>query len=128
MAGSNKLQPPKAGGVRLLLVSKLESNPNQPRQEWDHSKDGSGKTKLERLAESIRAEGILQPLVLTPHNDKYTIVCGERQFRAARLLKLNEVPCIVRPDLDGILEVGERLAYPTSSGRLQKAHLTCDQS
>ena len=79
---------PNANGYQLLSLSKLRSNPNQPRQVWDSGDDEEGKTKLERLADSIKAEGILQPLVVTPRNGGFTIICGERRFRAAKLLKL----------------------------------------
>lgn len=87
-------------GYHVLPLTRLHSNPNQPRQVWDGGDDEEGKTKLERLAESIKAEGILQPLVVTPRNGSFMIVCGERRYRAAKIAKLNEVPCVVRPELD----------------------------
>jgi ParB family chromosome partitioning protein len=87
-------------GYQLIPVLKLHSNPNQPRQVWDEGDDEEGKTKLERLAESIRSEGILQPLVVTPRNGSFLIVCGERRYRAAKLAKLDQVPCIVKHSLD----------------------------
>jgi ParB/RepB/Spo0J family partition protein len=87
-------------GFRHLALSQLKSNPNQPRQVWDEGDDEEGKTTLERLADSIKAEGILQPLVVTPRNGHFVIICGERRYRAAKILKLSEVPCIVREGID----------------------------
>lgn len=100
MTGSQKALASKAAGYQLLPLSKLVSNPNQPRQLWDTTKDEDGKTRIERLAQSIKAEGLLQPLVVTPRNGKYMVVCGERRFRAAQLLKLNQVPCVVRSNVN----------------------------
>ena len=93
-------QLPSTNGHQVLPLTKLHSNPNQPRQVWDEGDDEEGKTKLERLAESIKSEGILQPLVVTPRNGHYLIVCGERRYRAAKLAKLDQVPCVVRQNLD----------------------------
>lgn len=109
-ASSAKASPAAASngnGYQLIPLAKLQSNPNQPRQVWDEGDDDEGKTKLERLAESIKAEGILQPLVVTPRNGSYLIVCGERRFRAAKIAQLKDVPCVVRAGLDdkAILEL-----------------------
>lgn len=87
-------------GFRLIPLAKLQSNPNQPRQVWEDGDDEEGKTKLERLADSIKAEGILQPLVVTPRNGHFVIICGERRYRASKLAKLSEVPCTVRENID----------------------------
>ncbi len=105
MTTATEVKP--ANGYQLVPIGKLQSNPNQPRQTWDNGDDEEGKTKLERLAESIKAEGILQPLVVTPKNGHYLIVCGERRYRAAKLVQLAELPCIVRANLDdkAILEL-----------------------
>ena len=73
--------------------------PNQVRQTWDTSKDESGKTALDRLADSIRNQGLLSELVVTPQGDRYLIVCGERRYRAIKNNNLmKEVPCIVREE------------------------------
>jgi len=92
--------PASSNGYQVIPLAKLQSNPNQPRQTWDEGDDEEGKTKLEQLAQSIKTEGILQPLVVTPRNGWFMIVCGERRYRAAKLAKLDHVPCIVRPGLD----------------------------
>ena len=87
--------------VRTLIpIEKLKANPDQVRQHWDTSKDESGKTALDRLADSIRNQGLLSELVVTPHGDGYLIVCGERRYRAIKNNNLmKEVPCIVREGL-----------------------------
>lgn len=87
--------------VRAIPIDQLEPSPNNPRRTWTKDKDDVGHTSLERLAQSIREQGILQPLVVIPHNGKYHIVCGERRFRAVKEhTDLKEVPCVVRTDLD----------------------------
>lgn len=64
-------------------------NPNQPRRRFDYD-------ELEGLAQSIRANGILQPLLVrTLENGKYELIAGERRLRAARLIGLTKVPCII---------------------------------
>ncbi len=87
--------------VRVILLSQIVPNPNQPRRAWDDEKDEDGRNALERLAESIKAQGVLQPLVVTNWEDKYLIVCGERRYRAAKQAGLKEVPCVLRPGLNG---------------------------
>ena len=78
------------GGVRQVPVSQIDRNPGQPRTSFDDD-------TLSALSESIRSSGILQPLLVTEQeNGRYTIVAGERRFRAARLASLSEVPCLVK--------------------------------
>lgn len=73
-----------------LPVDQLRPNRWQPRSRFDE--DG-----LEELAESIRAQGIVQPLVVTTRDgEAYTIVAGERRWRAAQRAGLTEVPVVVR--------------------------------
>jgi ParB family chromosome partitioning protein len=87
--------PPSRGeGVRTLPVAALKPNRLQPRTTFDEA-------ELESLAESIRAQGLVQPLVVTSDGDgSYSIVAGERRWRAARRAGLEEVPVIVREQLD----------------------------
>jgi ParB family chromosome partitioning protein len=73
-----------------LPLAKLRPNELQPRTDFDEE-------LLAALADSIRAHGILQPLLVTPIEDgMFLILAGERRFRAARLAGLTEVPVIVR--------------------------------
>jgi ParB family transcriptional regulator, chromosome partitioning protein len=76
--------------IQKLAVGELQPTGDQPRQHFDE-------TALAELAESIRAHGVLLPLVVTPMGTgKYQIIAGERRWRAARLAKLSHVPAIVR--------------------------------
>ena len=77
--------------VRVPL-SQIRPNPLQPRQEFDPA-------ALQELAESIREQGILQPLVVRRRADGYELIAGERRWRAAQMLQLADVPVIIR-DVD----------------------------
>ncbi len=80
--------------VRSLPLSQLKPNRLQPRADFDE--DG-----LAELAASIRAQGIVQPIVVTQEgNGEYLIVAGERRWRAARRAGLDEVPVVVRDVAD----------------------------
>jgi ParB family chromosome partitioning protein len=86
------LEPEKV--VRSLPLSRLKPNRLQPRAEFDEA-------GLEELAASIRAQGIVQPIVVTQEDDGgYLIVAGERRWRAARRAGLDEVPVVVREIAD----------------------------
>jgi ParB family transcriptional regulator, chromosome partitioning protein len=79
-------------GVRQLALDQISPNPQQPRNYFDPA-------ALEELASSIRAHGILQPLIVTVNPNQpaqYWLVAGERRWRAARLALLETVPVIVR--------------------------------
>lgn len=68
--------------------SNILPNPNQPRKRFDYD-------ELEGLAQSIRTNGILQPLIVRSLGaDKFELVAGERRLRAARLVGLTKVPCV----------------------------------
>ena len=107
MKPKNKIES-EGTAIRHIPLNQLSPNPNQPRQHWDDQKDEEGKTSLQRLAESIQTDGILQPLLVTPQNGAYLIVCGDRRYRASKMLKLKEIPCVVRPGLgqEQIIEMG----------------------
>ncbi|MFV0360938.1 ParB/RepB/Spo0J family partition protein [Tropicimonas sp.] len=79
-------------GERKLPIESLEANPDQPRKDFSRE-------ALQELSESIRAKGILQPLIVRPsprRPDRYEIVAGERRWRAAQIAQLHEVPVIER--------------------------------
>ncbi|MFW6163072.1 MAG: ParB/RepB/Spo0J family partition protein [Planctomycetota bacterium] len=79
-------------GVRPVPLDRLRPNPEQPRQVADDE-------ALEELTDSIRAQGVIQPLLVRPHPEGdgvYEIVVGERRYTAARRAGLEAVPCIVR--------------------------------
>lgn len=88
--GLDALLEPSAAPVRTLTLGELAPNRYQPRSDFD---DGG----LEELAESIRSQGVVQPIVVTPGSDgKFTIIAGERRWRAARRAGLLEVPVVIR--------------------------------
>ena len=76
--------------LRHLPVELISANPHQPRRNFDE--DG-----LLALAESIRARGIVQPILVRPlPSGRYELIAGERRWRAAQLAELDEVPAVVR--------------------------------
>jgi len=80
-------------GLQQIPIGDIDPNQDQPRQTFDQE-------ALAQLAQSIRDQGILQPLLVVPgFGGRYTLVAGERRWRAARMAELDTVPCIVR-DMD----------------------------
>lgn len=75
----------------LLTVDldKLKAREDQPRKNFDDD-------SLEELATSIKADGVIQPIVVRKVGDKYEIIAGERRFRASKLAGLEKVPIIVK--------------------------------
>ncbi|MCD6342164.1 MAG: ParB/RepB/Spo0J family partition protein [Spirochaetaceae bacterium] len=77
-------------GIRFLSLDQLKPNPDQPREHFNRE-------SLAELAESIRQQGIIQPILAESRADGgYMLIAGERRWRAAELAGLNEVPVIVR--------------------------------
>ena len=72
-----------------LPIDKIEPNPDQPRNQFDED-------TLQELSDSIKQYGMLQPILVTPKDDFYEIIAGERRWRAAKLAGLNEVPVMIR--------------------------------
>ena len=75
--------------VRLLKLTQIDPNRDQPRADFDES-------ALQELAASIRAVGVLQPILVRRTGERYQIIAGERRYRASRLAGLEEIPAIVR--------------------------------
>lgn len=100
---------PAEADVRQLPLDQLRPNPQQPRRSVDED-------ALAELVESIRARGVIQPLVVRPAADDpdlYEIVVGERRFIAAGRAGLQTLPCIVRKLADRevfLLSVAENVA------------------
>ena len=88
------------GAIRMLPISSLTPNPDQPRRHFDEE-------SLEELAKSIASRGMIQPIFARPHGKDYQIVAGERRWRAAQRARLHEVPVIIRELNDTeTLEIG----------------------
>lgn len=75
--------------VRMLPVHLIDPNREQPRRSFDEG-------ALNDLAQSIRAVGVLQPIIVAQSGERYTIIAGERRYRASRLAEKTEIPAIVR--------------------------------
>jgi ParB family chromosome partitioning protein len=77
--------------VEKIPIAKLQPSPYQPRKHFDE-------TALRELADSIKRHGIVQPLVVTPagKDGVYTLIAGERRWRAAKIAKLSSVPALIR--------------------------------
>jgi ParB family chromosome partitioning protein len=93
LLGDAAVQPkPQGPAVRQIPLDLLEPNPYQPRTVMDQS-------ALAELTQSVRAHGVLQPLLVRPHPDateRFQIVAGERRWRAAGSAGLHEVPALVQ--------------------------------
>ena len=73
----------------VLPLSQIRTNENQPRKSFDQD-------KLNELADSIRQNGVLQPILVRKVGDQYEIVAGERRYQAAVLAELKEIPVVIR--------------------------------
>ncbi|MGO2479493.1 MAG: ParB/RepB/Spo0J family partition protein, partial [Pseudoalteromonas sp.] len=84
------IEPVKASELQRLAIEHLHSGKYQPRKDMSEE-------ALEELANSIRAQGIIQPIVVRPiAKDSFEIIAGERRWRAAQIAKLDTVPCIIK--------------------------------
>lgn len=85
-AGPSEATP---GPRRELPIEHLEPNPDQPRRLFE-------KAAIDELAVSIKARGLLQPILVRPKGETYEIVAGERRWRAAQKAQLHKVPVVIR--------------------------------
>ena len=79
----------KTDEVMQLPVRMVDPNREQPRRAFDEE-------ALRELSQSIAAVGVLQPIIVCKEGERYSIVAGERRYRAARMAGLEEIPAIVR--------------------------------
>ena len=86
-----------AGGAVTVNINEIEPNRNQPRKDFDEA-------ALSDLAESIAQHGLIQPIVVRPTIDgRYTIIAGERRWRACRIAGLDDVPVMIKATDDQTL-------------------------
>jgi ParB family chromosome partitioning protein len=87
---ATKTAPARENALGLLEIpiSRIIPNPHQPRRDFQEE-------SLSELAESIRSEGLLQPVVVRRHEDRFELIAGERRWRACRKLKLKLIPARV---------------------------------
>lgn len=83
-----KKEEVKRNNNLMIPLNKITNNSEQPRKFFD-------KENISELAESIKNHGIIQPLILKKQKNNYIIVAGERRFRAAKMLGIEEVPAII---------------------------------
>ena len=84
----NAVEEETGSGVRTLRMAEIDPKADQPRRNFDAE-------ALSQLADSIAANGILQPILVRETGERYEIIAGERRFRAARLAGLSEIPALV---------------------------------
>ena len=90
---------------KFINITEIHANKDQPRESFK-------KEELEELANSIKSQGILQPIVVRPANDGlYQIIAGERRWRAAQLAGLHEMPALIKEMSDEL--VGEQPSLKT---------------
>jgi ParB family transcriptional regulator, chromosome partitioning protein len=75
--------------IQRIPLNRIDPNPEQPRQIFRDE-------GIEELAQSIRVDGLIQPIVVRPHGDRFQLIVGERRWRATKIAGINEIPCIVQ--------------------------------
>lgn len=78
--------------IKEIRIQDIDPNKNQPRKEFDTE-------SIDDLVNSIKEHGVIQPILLKPNNGRYTIIAGERRWRAARQAGLQKIPAIIK-DVD----------------------------
>ena len=81
--------------LKNLKITEVEPNREQPRKRFEQE-------SLEELADSIKEYGLIQPIVVTQKEGYYSIIAGERRWRASKLAGLTEIPAIIREDNEQI--------------------------
>ncbi len=92
LGGEDNAAPPQ-GDLRMMNVSQLAPGKYQPRTQMDAE-------SLQELADSIRAQGLMQPILARETAGGYEIIAGERRWRAAQLAGLSEIPVLLREVAD----------------------------
>jgi ParB family chromosome partitioning protein len=85
--------------IRRISLDRIDPNPDQPRHVFRDE-------ALEELAQSLRVDGLIQPIVVQPHGERFQIIVGERRWRASKIAGIAEIPCIVQEfEKDRALEI-----------------------
>jgi len=79
--------------LQQIEITAISPNPHQARTMWDEA-------QLVELAESIRANGIIQPIIVRPAGSGYELIAGERRFKAAKIAAMTTIPALVRQATD----------------------------
>ncbi|MBS0174278.1 MAG: ParB/RepB/Spo0J family partition protein [Nitrospira sp.] len=92
-----------SGGIKRVALNHIDPDPEQPRRKFNGQ-------ALSELAASITAHGVIQPIVVRQQpGGGYLIVSGERRWRAAKQAGLEDIPVVVRDDLDGFAQMVENI-------------------
>jgi len=75
--------------IQYIKIDNIVRNPYQPRKSFDSE-------KIEELAQSIRENGLIQPIVVRSYQDKYELIVGERRVLAAKRANLSEIPAVIK--------------------------------
>ncbi len=82
-------QAPQVGSISHISLTDIETNPYQPRTDFDE-------LALSELSESIKVQGLIQPITVRRNGNKYQLISGERRLRASKLAGLTEIPAYIR--------------------------------
>ena len=82
-------QAPQVGSISDISLTDIETNPYQPRTDFDE-------LALSELSESIKVQGLIQPITVRRNGNKYQLISGERRLRASKLAGLTEIPAYIR--------------------------------
>ncbi|MEG0585845.1 MAG: ParB/RepB/Spo0J family partition protein [Christensenellaceae bacterium] len=89
LMGESATEQTESVGVHEVDIYLLDNDTNQPRKTFDEQ-------KLKELAQSIKIHGIMQPITVVKKEGRYTIIAGERRFRAAKIAGIDKVPILVK--------------------------------
>ena len=89
LLGGSQIMESSSEYLQFIDLDLIDPNPNQPRKEFNDE-------RIYELSESIKINGLLQPIVVYKEENRYKIIAGERRFRAASLINLQKIPCIVK--------------------------------
>ncbi len=93
------ISPLDSGAIQKIAIDLIDPNPYQPRRVFRGE-------RLEELAQSIRSDGLIQPIVVQRNEGRYILIVGERRWRAARLAGLEQIPAVIQEiPADRLLEV-----------------------
>jgi ParB family chromosome partitioning protein len=87
--GATEGAPDRTSGAQMLPLEEIGPNPFQPRTRFDDA-------ALQELAASIKASGVLQPVLVRRHADSFQLVAGERRLRAAQIAGLEKIPAVLK--------------------------------
>ncbi len=85
---------PEKGGILRLPIEAIRRDTEQPRKTFDED-------RLKELSDSIKTQGLIQPVLVRKEGDHFRLIAGERRWRAAQLAGLKDIPAIVREASDG---------------------------